>query len=97
MYRKTTASEEIEEKIDAFSKMFSSIEYVDQLIYTNFPATKKLIENALERSQLTNQPVEARNVRLLKEKTLTSSAIQTTNENKEMQGSTSNNLKQTLI
>ncbi|HBR81627.1 MAG TPA: hypothetical protein DEA34_03800, partial [Enterococcus sp.] len=59
--------------------------------YTNFPAAKKLIENALERSQLTNQPVEARNVRLLKEKTFTSSAIQTTNENKEMQGSTSNN------
>ncbi|UQQ77711.1 hypothetical protein LQ060_12990 [Enterococcus faecium] len=86
-----TTSEEIEEKIDAFSKMFSSIEYVDQLIYTNFPAAKKLIENALERSQLTNQPVEARNVRLLKEKTLTSSAIQTTNENKEMQDSTSNN------
>ncbi|EMM1216825.1 hypothetical protein RRS09_001122 [Enterococcus faecium] len=86
-----TTSEEIEKKIDAFSKMFSSIEYVDQLIYTNFPAAKKLIENALERSQLTNQPVEARNVRLLKEKTFTSSAIQTTNENKEMQGSTSNN------
>ena len=86
-----TTSEEIEKKIDAFSKMFSSIEYVDQLIYTNFPAAKKLIENGLERSQLTNQPVEARNVRLLKEKTLTSSAIQTTNENKEMQDSTSNN------
>lgn len=41
-----TTSEEIEEKIDAFSKMFSSIEYVDQLIYTNFLQLKTDRERA---------------------------------------------------
>ncbi|WP_165037833.1 hypothetical protein [Enterococcus sp. ZJ1622] len=97
-------SEEIGKKISSFSNGLSSIEYLDQLIYTNLPEATKLIKNAaLKRSPASNQlvatnqtllennpTIEAKNPNIRLPEGKEPTIVQPTNDNNIVKESTSN-------